>query len=111
MVYGFLQVESIHYINTFISTTIPLTWRILLTLVAINDWEIEKIDFIGAFLNGNLKEDIYMEIPPEFIKWITKNPKFTNLTAKCGYNINSAEGQITHLKKALYRLKQSPCVW
>ena len=41
MVYGFLQVESINYINTFTSTTIPLTWQILLALAAINDWEIE----------------------------------------------------------------------
>ena len=41
MVHGFLQVEGINYIDTFISTTIPLTWRILLTLTAINDWEIK----------------------------------------------------------------------
>ena len=46
-----------------------------------------------------------MEIPPKLIKLITKNPKFINLAAKCGYNINSTEGQIIHLKKALYRLK------
>ena len=52
-----------------------------------------------------------MEIQPELIKLTAKNPKFTNLTAKYGYNINSAEGQIIHLKKALYRLKQSPRVW
>ena len=73
MVRGFLQVESINYIDIFISTTIPLTWRILLTLVAINNWEIEQIDFIRAFLNGNLKKDIYMEIPPELIKLIAKD--------------------------------------
>ena len=52
-----------------------------------------------------------MEIPPELIKLIAKNPKFTNLAVKYGFNINSAEGQIIHLKKALYRLKQSPRVW
>ena len=52
-----------------------------------------------------------MEIPPELIKLITKDPKFINLAAKCGYNINSADGQIIHLKKALYRLKQNPRVW
>ena len=51
-----------------------------------------------------------MEIPPELIKLVAKDPKFTNLTAKYGFNINSAEGQIIHLKKALYRLKQSPRV-
>ena len=111
MVRGFLQVEGINYIDTFISITIPPTWRILLTLAVINDWEIEQIDFIGAFLNGDLKEDIYMEIPPELIKLVAKDLKFVNLVAKCGYNINSAEGQIIHLKKALYGLKQSPRVW
>ena len=52
-----------------------------------------------------------MEIPPELIKLAAKNPKFTKLAAKCGFNINSAEGQIIHLKKALYGLKQSPRVW
>ena len=92
VVRGFLQVEGINYIDTFVNTTIPPTWRILLALAAINDWEIEQIDFIGAFLNGDLKEDIYMEIPPELIKLIAKDPKFANLAAKCGYNINSAEG-------------------
>ena len=86
VVRGFLQVEGIDYIDTFASTTIPLTWRILLTLAAINDWEIEQIDFIGAFLNGDLKEDIYMEIPPELIKLAAKDQKFTKLAAKCGYN-------------------------
>ena len=52
-----------------------------------------------------------MEIPPELIKLIAKDPKFINLAVKCGFNINSAEGQIIHLKKALYGLKQSPRVW
>ena len=52
-----------------------------------------------------------MEIPQELIKLTTKDLKFTNLAVKCGYNINSAEGQIIHLKKALYGLKQSPRVW
>ena len=110
VVRGFLQVEGIDYIDTFVSIIIPLTWRILLALAVINDWEIEQIDFIGAFLNGDLKKDIYMEIPPELIKLVTKDLKFVILAVKCGYNINSAEGQIIHLKKALYGLKQSPCV-
>ena len=79
VVRGFLQIEGINYIDTFASITIPLTWRILLTLTVINDWEIKQIDFIGAFLNGDLKKDIYMEIPPELFKLITKDPKFANL--------------------------------
>ena len=50
-----------------------------------------------------------MEIPPELIKLIAKDQKFAKLTAK--YSYNSMESQIIHLKKALYRLKQSPRVW
>ena len=64
---------SINYIDTFASTIIPPTWRIILALATINDWEIEQIDFIRAFLNGDLKEDIYIEIPPELIKLVTKD--------------------------------------
>ena len=41
--------------------------------MAINDWEIEQINFIGAFLNGDLKKNIYMEIPPELIKLVAKD--------------------------------------
>ena len=52
-----------------------------------------------------------MGIPPELIKLTAKNPKFTNLAVKYGYNINFAEGQIIHLKKVLYRLKHRPRVW
>ena len=37
VVRGFPQIKGINYINTFTSTIIPLTWRILLTLAAIND--------------------------------------------------------------------------
>ena len=37
VVRGFLQVKGINYINTFTNTIIPFTWRILLTLAAIND--------------------------------------------------------------------------
>ena len=43
------------------------------------------MNFIGAFLNSDLKEDIYMEILPELIKLTAKDQKFTNLAIKYGY--------------------------
>ena len=46
-----------------------------------------------------------MEIPPELIKLAAKYQKFANLAVKYGYNINSAQGLIIHLKKILYGLK------
>ena len=57
---------------------------------AIHNLEIEQIDFIGAFLNGILKEPIFLELLE-----------------------GSQEGtsQILQLQKALYGLKQSPREW
>ena len=78
-------------------------------MAAINDWEIEQINFIGAFLNGNLKEDIYIDIPDKLVKLATNNPIFLKLAAKFGYNSNG--NQVIHLNKALYGLKQSPRTW
>ena len=98
-----MQIEGIDFVNTFASTTIPPIWRILLALAAVNDWEIEQIDFVGAFLNGDLKEDIYMEIPEEFRNLVANNPRFSKLIAKYGYL--AGEDLIIHLNKALYGLK------
>ena len=76
VVRGFMQIEGIDFVDTFASTTIPPTWRILLAIAALNNWEIEQIDFIGAFLNGDLLEDIFMEIPSELLKLVANNPEF-----------------------------------
>ena len=81
-----MQVEGIDFIDTFASTTIPLTWRISLAFAAENDWEIEQINFIGAFLNGDLQEDNYLEVPEEFKKLAGKNQLFSKLAAKHGYD-------------------------
>ena len=35
----------------------------LLALAAVEDWEIQQMDVKGAYLNGNLKEEIYMMQP------------------------------------------------
>jgi hypothetical protein len=62
VVRGFQQREGVDYTDTFASTSTPPTWRVLLALAAILDWEIEQIDFIGAFLNGTLKEQVFMAL-------------------------------------------------
>ncbi|KAK2075470.1 hypothetical protein P8C59_009596 [Phyllachora maydis] len=59
---GFMQVEGLDYTVTYASTSILPTWHILLAIGAVLDWEIEQADFIGAFLNSALREEIYMEI-------------------------------------------------
>jgi hypothetical protein len=41
--------------------------RIVFAFTARNSWPIYQMDVKSAFLNGDLKEEIYMEQPPGFI--------------------------------------------
>ncbi|KAK2074641.1 hypothetical protein P8C59_008835 [Phyllachora maydis] len=88
---------------------IPPTWRILLAISAVLDWEIEQADFIGAFLNSALREEIYMEIPEGLLDLAASNKAIYKLLLKYGYNPSTPN--IIKLSKALYSLKQSPREW
>jgi hypothetical protein len=63
--------------------------RLLIALVAHQDWEVHHMDVKSAFLNGELKEEVYVAQPAGFI-------------------INGAEHKVLYLCKALYGLKQAP---
>ncbi|KAK2073296.1 hypothetical protein P8C59_007585 [Phyllachora maydis] len=106
---GFMQVEGLDYTVTYASTSILPTWRILLAIGAVLDWEIEQADFIGAFLNSALREEIYMEIPKGLLDLAAFNKAIYKLLLKYGYNPSTPN--IIKLSKALYGLKQSPREW
>ncbi|KAK2074909.1 hypothetical protein P8C59_009079 [Phyllachora maydis] len=106
---GFMQVEGLDYTVTYASTSIPPTWRILLAIGAVLDWEIEQADFIGAFLNSALREEIYMEIPEGLLDLAASNKAIYKLLLK--YSYNPSTPNIIKLSKALYSLKQSPREW
>ncbi|KAK2075425.1 hypothetical protein P8C59_009554 [Phyllachora maydis] len=97
---GFMQVEGLVYTVTYASTSIPPTWRILLAIGAVLDWEIEQADFIGAFLNSALREEIYMEIPEGLLDLAASNKAIYKLLLKYGYNPSTPN--IIKLSKALY---------
>ncbi|RVW63205.1 hypothetical protein CK203_058966 [Vitis vinifera] len=46
--------------------------RVLLSLAGDLDWPLQ-LDVKNVFLNGNQKEDVYMEIPPDFETQVTIN--------------------------------------
>ena len=74
---GFRQVQGVDYNETFSPIAMLKSIRILLEIAAFYDYEIWQMDVKTAFLNGYLKEELYMMQPEGFI-----DPKGANKVCK-----------------------------
>ena len=74
---GFKQTHGIDYDETFSPVVMLKSIRILLAIVACNDYEIWQMDVKTTFLNGNLLKDVYMTQPKGFV-----DPKYPNGVCK-----------------------------
>ena len=59
----FTQTNGIHYQETFSLVAKLNTIKVLLSLAINLDWPLYQMDVKNAFLNGDLEEEVYMEIP------------------------------------------------
>ena len=57
---GFSQREGIDYEEIFAPTAKMSTIRLVLVMAAQNGWKVHQMDVKSAFLNGDLKEVVYM---------------------------------------------------
>ncbi|KAI9182272.1 hypothetical protein LWI28_023767 [Acer negundo] len=89
---GYKQKEGVDYGEVFAPVARLKTIRLLISLAAQKSWKIYQLDVKSVFLNGFLKEEIYVEQPP-------------------GYEKKGKEDKVCRLKKALYGLKQAPRAW
>ena len=89
---GFTQSYGIDYQETFTPVAKLNTVRVLLSLAANLDWSLHQLDVKNAFLNGDLEEEVYMDIP-------------------VGLETTSNFNKVCRLRKSLYGLKQSPRAW
>ena len=89
MAKGYKQVHGIDYIESYAPVSDKTTVRVFLTIAAKKKQKVYHIDIVTAFLNGDLKEEVFL-LPPK---------PFRN------------EGKIWKMKKAIYGLKQAPKIW
>ncbi|GJR96761.1 retrovirus-related pol polyprotein from transposon TNT 1-94 [Tanacetum coccineum] len=89
---GYRQEEGIDFEESFARCKISRHFRIFLAFAAHMNMVIYQMDVKTAFLNGNLREEVYVSQPDGFV-----DPDKPNYVYK--------------LKKALYGLKQAPRAW
>ena len=58
---GYFQLEGVDYHEVFSPVVKHTSIRLILTMVALDDLELEQLDEKTVFFHGNLEERIYME--------------------------------------------------
>ena len=85
MAQGFTQIEGLYYDKTFAPIAKFPSFCTILTLAAHLNLELHQMDVKATYLNGKLKEEIFMEPSPRF---------------------DALDDMVLHLIKAVYGTKQ-----
>ena len=89
---GFTQKYGTDFDETFSPVVRLESLRMLIAKSVQHDLQLHQLDVTTAFLNGTLKEEVYMEQPKGFV-------------------CQGKEELVCKLKKSLYGLKQAPRCW
>ncbi|GJX42284.1 retrovirus-related pol polyprotein from transposon TNT 1-94 [Tanacetum coccineum] len=92
VVQGYNQQEGIDYDETFAPVSRLEAIRIFLAFATYMNFIVYQMDVKSAFLNGKLKEEVYVKQP-------------------LGFESNEFPNHVYKLDKALYGLKQAPRAW
>ncbi|WVZ83575.1 LOW QUALITY PROTEIN: hypothetical protein U9M48_030707 [Paspalum notatum var. saurae] len=92
VVKGYFQRQGIDYDEVFAPVARMEAIRLLMSLATHEGWEVNHMDVKSAFLNGELKEEVFMEQTPGFL-----DP--------------NNDHKVFKLHKALYGLHQASRAW
>lgn len=89
---SFTQKDVVDYKGIFSPIFKKDSFRIIMALVAYYDLELHQMYMKTTFLNGNLKEEVYMAKPK-------------------GFPVEGKKYMVCKLKKSISRLKQASQLW
>jgi hypothetical protein len=89
---GYSQVEGLDFGETYAPIARLESIRILLSYATYHGFKLYQMDMKSAFLNGPIKEEVYVEQPH-------------------GFEDSEYPTHVYKLSKALYGLKQAPKAW
>jgi hypothetical protein len=89
---GYSQVEGLDFDETYAPIARLESIRILLAYATYHGFKLYQTDLKSAFLNGPIKEEVYVEQPPAF-----EDSEYPN--------------HVYNLSNTLYGLKQAPRAW
>jgi hypothetical protein len=89
---GFSQKEGIDYEEMFSPVARYTSMRTIIALAAKMKWKLHWMDVNTTFLNGVIKDEVYIERPQVF-------------------GVEDRKTHVCRLKKALYGLRQAPKAW
>ena len=92
VVQGYNKEEGIDYDETFALVARMEAIRILISFAALMGLKLYQMDVKSAFLNGDLKDEVFIKQPP-------------------GFEDAELPDHVFRFNKALYGLKQDPRAW
>ena len=87
-----VSLEGIDYEETFSPVARYTLIKTILSLASMMKWKVHQMDVKTTFLNGEIKEEFYVEKP-------------------LGFETRDRETHVCRLKKDLYGLKKEPRAW
>ncbi|WVZ51069.1 LOW QUALITY PROTEIN: hypothetical protein U9M48_002253 [Paspalum notatum var. saurae] len=89
---GYMQRADVEFEEVFTPAARLDSMHTLAAVAAHEGWRLHHLDVKSAFLNGDLKEEVYIARPPGFV-------------------IAGRERQVLRLHKVLYGVRQAPRAW